>query len=101
MGDTPSSLSGQPLPVQTDYPSAHDLVIEKIKERKDWGLEKYNTLLTMLNGRRNEVDALDEVLDLAVYLMALQQEMQYLRLALEERGLRYESLVREGMGLTR
>jgi hypothetical protein len=29
------------------------------------------------------------VLDLAVYLMALQQEMQYLRLALEERGLRY------------
>lgn len=102
MGDTMNEGPGfEPRPKATEFPSAHDLVIQELQARKDFGLEKYNTPLTILNGRRPERDALDEALDLAVYVQCIQQEMQYLRIALEHHGIDYEALVREGIRLTR
>ena len=57
-----------------DNPSIHDLVIKDIEDRKQFGLEKYGTLLQAGNGRKTLNDAYQEVLDLAAYL----------RLAIEE-----------------
>ncbi|AYB69188.1 hypothetical protein SEA_EMIANNA_5 [Gordonia phage Emianna] len=59
---------GQGEPVQTDAPSAHDLVIADMRQRKAFGLAKYGTILQHDNGRDHLQDAYEEVLDLAVYL---------------------------------
>ncbi|QFP97694.1 hypothetical protein KNU79_gp06 [Gordonia phage NadineRae] len=59
---------GQPAPEPSDAPSAHDLVIEDMARRKEFGLAKYGTPLQHDNGRDHLVDAYEEVLDLAVYL---------------------------------
>jgi hypothetical protein len=59
----------QGAPVKdTGAPSAHDLVIKDMEDRKAFGLQKYGTLLQHDNGRDHLVDAYQEVLDLAVYL---------------------------------
>lgn len=59
----------QPAPTPTDEPSAHDLVIAELEKRKAFGIAKYGVTLQAGNGRDHLRDALDEVLDLAVYLM--------------------------------
>lgn len=59
----------QPAPTPTDEPSAHDLVIAELEKRKAFGIAKYGVTLQAGNGRDHLQDALDEVLDLAVYLM--------------------------------
>lgn len=65
----------QPAPTPTDEPSAHDLVIAELEKRKAFGIAKYGVTLQAGNGRDHLRDALDEVLDLAVYLMcAIQQQ---------------------------
>lgn len=46
----------------------HDLVIDDLFKRKVIGLESYGTPLQVGNGRDAAQDALEEVLDLAVYL---------------------------------
>lgn len=46
----------------------HDLVIEDMRKRKEFGLAKYGTILQAGNGRNALQDAYEEVLDLAVYL---------------------------------
>lgn len=82
----------EPHPVPNDGPSAHDLAIlhistgydddphierltEIIKERKEFGLKKYGTLLQAYNGRNALKDALDEAVDLIVYSMQARMEM--------------------------
>ena len=55
-------------PIPNDSPSMHDLVIQDMERRKQFGLSKYGTLLQAGNGRHALQDAYDEVLDLAVYL---------------------------------
>lgn len=59
----------QAAPIKdTVAPSAHDLVIADLQDRRRFGLEKYGTLLQHDNGRDHLVDAYQEVLDLTVYL---------------------------------
>ena len=67
----------QVAPIHNDGPSCHDLVIEDMKERKQFGLTKYKTILQPNNGRSFLQDAYEEVLDLAVYLRGrLEEERQ-------------------------
>lgn len=58
----------EPAPTPTGGASMHDLVIEDMAKRKEFGLAKYGTLLQAGNGRDALMDAYEEVLDLAVYL---------------------------------
>ena len=46
----------------------------EIKKRKQFGFDKYGTPLQPFNGRNNLEDALDELIDAAVYLRAQQYE---------------------------
>lgn len=64
----PAGVTDQPDPIANDAPSAHDLVIQDMLQRKQFGLEKYGTLLQPGNGRKTLRDAYEEILDLAAYL---------------------------------
>lgn len=64
-------VNEQPDPIPNDKPSIHDLVIQAVEQRKQFGLEKYGTLLQAGNGRKSLKDALEEILDLACYLMCV------------------------------
>lgn len=59
----------QPLPTTSDRASAHDLLINFVAGRKDLGLRRYGSLLQAGNGRDSLRDALEEVVDLAAYLV--------------------------------
>jgi hypothetical protein len=59
----------QPLPVPNNYASAHDLAIEMLVERKKLGQDRYGSLLQSMNGRNNLRDAIEEAMDLLVYLV--------------------------------
>lgn len=61
-------LGNQAAPVANTGPSAHDLVVSDLRQRKEFGFEKYGTELQPDNGRDSLQDAYEEVLDLAVYL---------------------------------
>lgn len=58
----------QPDPVPNDSPSMHDLVMQDIEKRKEFGFKKYGTHLQADNGRDPLQDAYEEALDLVVYL---------------------------------
>lgn len=77
MSDTRDPDRDQVAPVHNDNPSCHDLVIEDLKERKEFGLRKYNTELQAFNGRSFTQDAYEEALDICVYLRGkLEEERQ-------------------------
>lgn len=77
---------GQPAPAPNDGPSMHDLVAAQLRAypngvggdagplvralvaRRALGLERYGTVLQASNGRDFTRDALDEAVDLVVYL---------------------------------
>ncbi|MDE2425682.1 MAG: hypothetical protein KGO96_07230 [Elusimicrobia bacterium] len=61
----------QPDPVKNNKPAVWDLVIEEMKNRDNLGLERYGTRLQPFNGRDTLRDAMDEALDLVVYLRTL------------------------------
>ncbi len=61
-------MKEQPDPIHNDSPAIVDLVIEEFKQRKEIGLQRYGTFLQAGNGRDALRDALDEALDLCVYL---------------------------------
>lgn len=77
-------LTEQPLPVPNDSPSSHDIAIEEMRRRKEYGLRKYNSLLQAGNGRDSVQDAVDETADLFVYLLTERTERQTLAMHLEE-----------------
>lgn len=58
---------GEPAPVPNNLPSMHDLVIQDMQARKDFGYAKYKTLLQPFNGRDPLKDLYEEALDLVVY----------------------------------
>ena len=64
-------VNDQPKPVPNDKPSIHDLLVDAVLQRKEFGLQKYGTLLQAGNGRKSLKDALEEILDLAAYLMCV------------------------------
>lgn len=74
MSEVRDPARDQVAPVPNDGPSCHDLVIEDMKERKTFGLQKYDSLLQPHNGRSFLRDAYEEVLDLAVYLRGRLEE---------------------------
>lgn len=96
MADTPDYVNGEPAPVHTEGPSMHDLVcidlrghtfaqlrvsdatkhqmLDYLKYRKAYGLNKYGTVLQANNGRNSRQDALEEVVDLIVYLKQMMIE---------------------------
>lgn len=77
MSDVRDPERDQVAPVHNNQPSCHDLVIEDMKERKDFGKKKYGTELQPFNGRSFLLDAYEEVLDLAVYLRGkIEEERQ-------------------------
>lgn len=59
----------QPPPTPNNNRPIVDQLIEKLLERKRIGIERYGVALQMDNGRDALADALDEALDLTVYLM--------------------------------
>lgn len=74
MSDVRDPETDQPLPVPNDNPSCHDLVIQDLKERKEFGLRKYGQPLQAENGRSFLLDAYLEALDLTAYLRGLLEE---------------------------
>lgn len=59
------------------------LVIEDMKQRREVGIERYNTPLQIGNGRKMLEDAFAEVLDLAVYLRGEIEERRELEAEVE------------------
>jgi hypothetical protein len=89
----------EPSPIPNDNPSIHDLVAEDLKrdtyiilikdilDRKQFGLDKYGTILQAGNGRNALNDAFQEVLDGICYIKqetlqsdSLESKMLYFKL---------------------
>lgn len=66
----------QRLPTPNHRPSAHDLAIEGLRERKALGLTRYGSLLQAGNGRDPARDALEEAQDLLCYLTQLREALR-------------------------
>ena len=60
----------QQLPIPTNGVHVHDLAIDLINSRKEMGINKYGTPLQVDNGRDHLADAIEELADLLVYLIA-------------------------------
>lgn len=65
---TITDTNAQPEPTKNDKPAVWDLVMQDMRGRDRFGLEKYGTRLQPFNGRDALVDAYQEALDLVVYL---------------------------------
>lgn len=76
MSDIRDPETDQAAPISNDGPSAHDLVIKDLQDRKEHGLRKYKTMLQPNNGRDSILDAYEEVLDLVVYLRNYLEEQR-------------------------
>lgn len=99
MSDVADFTRGEPAPIPNSGPSMHDLVIsdiatvlgrsenvpedelpsitgvcDELQDRKCHGLEKYGTFLQAGNGRNATRDAMDEALDLTVYMRQMMVE---------------------------
>ncbi|MEV7674978.1 hypothetical protein [Streptomyces sp. NPDC088752] len=73
----------QPLPVEGQE-NVQDRLIEKIKERRELGIQRYGRPLQTFNGRDAVKDALEEALDLATYLMQVGMEIAATRLRIHD-----------------
>lgn len=67
-------VNDQPKPKPNDGASIHDLVIADVQQRKDFGLEKYGTLLQAGNLRDAIKDSYEEILDHVCYMRAYLEE---------------------------
>jgi hypothetical protein len=74
----------QPMPTPNDRKVAHQILIEMVQGRLDLGISRYGTGLQPFNGRNSTVDALEELVDLAVYLVVHNDEKQELGFLLDE-----------------
>ena len=70
----------EPPPISTDEPSVHDLLIQHlskrtiasslishVRDRKEFGLQKYGTILQASNQRDHRNDIFQELLDALIY----------------------------------
>ncbi len=78
MGDTPDYEHGQPKPVPNSGDSMHDLVCIDLIHRKQYGLQKYDSLLQAGNGRDFLQDLYEEMQDGIVYLRGALEEQAFL-----------------------
>jgi hypothetical protein len=76
MGDKPDYENGEPKPIPNDGSSMHDLVINDLQERKDYGLNKYDSLLQAYNGRNFLQDIYEELQDGIVYMRGALEEQK-------------------------
>lgn len=83
----------QPTPKATESPDCWLLVMEDMKDRREFGLAKYGVPVRHDSGRDPLADAYQEVLDLAVYLRA---EIQRRRDVREEELERCIRVISEG-----
>jgi hypothetical protein len=99
MSNVPDFTTGEPAPIPNATQGMHDLVVEdmsgaiarstsipqeeypalagtmtEFEDRKMFGFNKYGTLLQAGNGRNATRDALDEALDLTVYMRQMVTE---------------------------
>lgn len=74
MSDTRDPESDQVAPTPNDQPSCHDLAIQDMQERKEFGLRKYNSLLQPFNGRSFLQDIYEELMDATVYVRGKLEE---------------------------
>lgn len=82
----PDHAGPQPAPT-TGGPDVLDALLEDYKARAEMGLKKYGVRLQAFNGRRALVDALQEAMDLSLYLkQALMEEDAQEDWEREERG---------------
>lgn len=77
MGERPDYEHGQPKPVQNTGPSMHDLVAVDLMQRKQYGLQKYESLLQAGNGRDFLQDLYEEMQDGIVYLKGALEEQAF------------------------
>lgn len=59
---------GEPAPIPNGLPSMHDLVMQDMAARKDFGFKKYQALLQPFNGRDPLKDLYEELMDALVYV---------------------------------
>lgn len=64
----------QVIPIPNGEESSHDVLIREVQARKDLGLKRYGTLLQPHNGRDSLQDAIEEAIDLLVYLIQVKRE---------------------------
>lgn len=62
------NMKKQPKPKKNKNKAIVDLLVQELNERKKIGIITYGTPLQAFNGRDSLRDALDEALDLCVYL---------------------------------
>lgn len=74
----------QPMPVGTDGPIMHEVVIEALAQRLEVGIRRYGQPLQAFNGRNAAQDAFEEVLDLSVYLAQVMIETEAMRNTLDK-----------------
>lgn len=87
----------EPMPKPNDNPSIHDLVIKDIEDRKQFGLEKYGTVLQAGNGRKTAVDLHQELLDAVCYSRSLIEEQNaIIKALLGVMPLLYEQIDNDG-----
>jgi hypothetical protein len=71
-------MSEQPAPTPNAGPDLWEEIIAMMRQRQAVGLARYGTALQSHNGRNALRDALDEALDMSVYLHQHRREMQEL-----------------------
>jgi len=116
MGDIADFSRGEPAPIPNDGPSMHDLAVtdimtalgrstgvpdselagiigvcDELDTRRAHGLTKYGTILQANNGRNATRDALDEALDLIVYMRQIITEQPELH------GVNLDSMYRNAI----
>lgn len=64
----------QPLPIDSNNPVIHDLVIEDVRKRLELGISRYGQGLKAFDGRDTLKDIYDEQLDAACYIRKLMYE---------------------------
>lgn len=79
----------EPLPIPNNNPSIHDLIIQDLQDRKQFGLDKYGTPLQFGNSRKTATDLYQELLDAACYSRLLIEENKALVKALLKMSSQY------------
>ena len=69
-------IKDQPKPKKNNLPAVWSLVIKDMKERDEFGLNKYGVRLQPYNGRNSLQDLYEELLDAVVYIRQLIYETE-------------------------
>jgi hypothetical protein len=84
----------QPLP-EPGRECVQDALIAQIEERKQLGIERYGRPLETHNGRDAVQDAVEEAIDLAVYLKQVELEMRDVRAERDQLATTLDEVLRQ------